>query len=429
MRQAQTTLVAFISLLFGSGAASAQTAALSLAQAQEMAIRNHPGLAAAALSAQSGESLIKEARAAYFPTLNANITAAAAESGATLSAGAITTSSLYTRAATGVIATQLVSDFGRTGKLAESAKLRSDALGRNVESTRAQLLLEVQVAYYEALAAQSVLAVSQQTLELRRLTLRQVDALAQSGLRSTVDVSFAQVNVSEAELVLSRAESGAQASHARLAAALGYERDQSFTLSDEPLPQPLSSDAQALIDHALQSRPDLAAFRLNHDALERFAEAEGRLKAPTISAVAVAGVAPWRDERLRESYSAASVNVSVPVLNGGLLGARSAEAALHAASAGKSAQEMAVQIARDVRVAWLAASDAFRRLDVTARLVAQADEAVRLARARYDNGLGSIVELNQGEVNQSEAQRIAASAKYDYLIAIAALNYAAGFTQ
>jgi outer membrane protein len=77
----------------------------------------------------------------------------------------------------------------------------------------------------------------------------------------------------------------------------------------------------------------------------------------------------------------------------------------------------------------MCASRAFRRLDVAARLVAQANEAVRLAQARYDNGLGSIVELNQGQVNQSESQRIAASAKYEYLIATATLNYAAGFIQ
>jgi outer membrane protein len=140
----------------------------------------------------------------------------------------------------------------------------------------------------------------------------------------------------------------------------------------------------------------------------------------------VIGAAPWRDDRLRESYSAAGVNVSVPILNGGLFGARSAEAALHAASAEKDAQGAALEIARDVRVAWLTASDAFRRLDVTARLVAQANEAARLSQARYDNGLGSIVELNQAQLNQTDAQRAAASAKYEYLITIATLNYAVG---
>ncbi len=125
-----------------------------------------------------------------------------------------------------------------------------------------------------------------------------MSALAQSGLRSTLDVSFAQVNVSQAELDLFRAENDAKASHARLSAAIGYDRDQPFSLTDEPLPPPLDPDVDALIAQAMRERPDLAALQLNRDALDRYADAEKRLKNPTITAAAVAGVAPVRDDRL-----------------------------------------------------------------------------------------------------------------------------------
>ncbi len=176
----------------------------------------------------------------------------------------------------------------------------------------------------------------------------------------------------------------------------------------------------------MHERPDLAALRHDQQALDRFADAEARLRNPTVSAAAAAGVAPLRDERLRETYSAAGVNVSVPILNGGLFGARRAEAQLRASAAGKEVEDATRQIARDVRVAWLEASDALRRLDVVARLVEQANDALRLAQARYDAGLGSIVELNQAQVNQTAAQMDAASAQYDYLITLATLNYATG---
>ncbi len=53
-------------------------------------------------------------------------------------------------------------------------------------------------------------------------------------------------------------------------------------------------------------------------------------------------------------------------------------------------------------------------------------EALRLAQARYDNALGSIVELNQAQLNQTSAEIAAASAKYEYLSRRAALNYAMG---
>jgi outer membrane protein len=197
-------------------------------------------------------------------------------------------------------------------------------------------------------------------------------------------------------------------------------------LSDEPLPPPLDPNVDGLIEQAKRERPDFAALELNRQALDRYADAEKDLRYPTIGAAAVAGVAPVRDPRLPESYSAAGINVSIPVFNGGLFKARHEEADAKAAAAAKDVQDLSLQIARDVQVAWLNSNDSFRRLDVTARMVAQANEALRLAQARYDAALGSIVELNTAQLNQTAAQIAAASAKYDYLNDRAALNYAMG---
>jgi len=343
-----------------------------------------------------------------------------------LSAGAVTTSSIYSRASTGIVANQLITDFGRTGSLVASAKLRNAAKNENVVNTRAEVVIEVQLAYYQALAALAVQRVAQATLDLRQLTLRQVSALAASALRSKVDVSFAEVAVSQAQLDLIHAQNDVRASHARLSAAMGYERDQPFTTVDEALPAPLNPDIDSLVAGALSARPDLATLRLNRDSLRSFAQAEKKLSDPTLSAGAVAGVAPVRDERLAQSYSGAGINLNIPILNGGLFKARREEAEAHAAAADKDTEALAVNVARDVQVAWLDANDAFQRLDVTARMVAEADEALRLAQARYDAALGSIVELNQAQVNQAAAQVAEATAKYEYLSRRADLNFAMG---
>jgi outer membrane protein len=401
-------------------------AAVSLAQAQQIALRNHPRIASAELAAKASGFVVKQVRSAYYPTVSGNVTGVGTEHGSVLSAGAVTTSSIYSRESNGLVANQLLSDFGRTASLEQSAKLRNASQDQNVTNTRAQVLVEVQQAYFRALNADSILSVARATLDLRRVTLRQVSALAASALRSKVDVSFAQVNESQAQLDLFRAENDATASHARLSAAMGYDRDQAFSLSDEPLPPALDPNVDALIEQAKRERPDLAALQLNKEALDRYADAERRLRNPTLSAAAVAGVAPVRDERLPESYSAAGINLNIPILNGGLFKARQEEAESRAAAASKDLQDLSLQIARDVRVAWLDANDAFRRLDVTARMVGEAKEALRLAQARYENLLGSIVELNQAQLNETSAEIAAASAKYEYLSRRAALSYAMG---
>lgn len=422
--------VAFLHVFVASGmictAAWGQSAVLSLAQAQETALRNHPRIASAALTARASEFVVKEVRSADYPTVSASITGVGSERNAVLSSGAVTTSSIFSRASSGVVASQLLTDFGRTSSLEHSAKLRNQSQNQNVNNVRAQVLLAVRSAYYQELASESILRVAQATLDLRRATLRQVSALAQSSLRSTLDVSFEEVNVSQAELDLFRAENDAKASHARLSAAMGYDRDQPFSLTDEPLPPPLDPDVDVLIAQAMRERPDFTALQLNRDALEQYAQAEKRLRNPTVIAAAVAGGAPVRDHRLPETYGAAGIIVSIPVLNGGLFKDRREEAELRAAAVTKDVQDLSIQIASDVQVAWLDANDALKRLDVTARMVAQANEALRLAQARYEGALGSIVELNQAQLNQASAEIAGAAAKYEYLNRRAALDYTMG---
>ena len=400
--------------------------ALTLAQAEEMAVQHHPRIASREFTAQASQAAVNEARAALFPTLSSNLTGVEAEHSSTLSAGALTTSSIYSRAALGVVASEMLTDFGRTSSLVQSAKLRNESQKQNIETVREQIRMQVRASYFEELAAESVLKVARATLGLRQLTLRQVTALARNSLRSTVDVSFAQVNVSQAQLDVLNAENNVRASHARLSAALGYQHEQPFSLVDEPMPPPLNTDVDALVTQALRERPDVAALRLNQESLDRYAEAEKRLRNPTISAAAAAGAAPVRDPRLQETYAAAGVNVNIPILNGGLYKARREEALARAASANKDLEDLSVGVARDVRVAWLNANDAFRRLDVTDRLVAEAKEALRLSQARYDASLGSIVELSQAQLNQTTAEIGAAAARYTYLSRRAALDYAMG---
>jgi outer membrane protein len=140
----------------------------------------------------------------------------------------------------------------------------------------------------------------------------------------------------------------------------------------------------------------------------------------------VAGALPAADPRLRSTYSAAGVNVSVPIFNGNLYAARHSEAELRAEAVDKDVEDLTVQVSEQVRLAWLEANTAFRRLDVTARLVAQAEQSLRLAQTRYDNGLGSIVELNQAQLSQVSAEIAAAGAKYEYLGRRAVLTFVMG---
>jgi outer membrane protein len=152
---------AFLLLLLSiSDVALAQAKRLTLAEAEELAMHGHPRAASAALIAAASRMGITEARAPFNPQVSGAVTGVAAEHGSTLAAGTIQTSSLYSRIAAGVTVSQLITDFGRTGNLVASAKARAAAQDRNAENVRSSIRIVVDQAYYEALAAASVLKVA-----------------------------------------------------------------------------------------------------------------------------------------------------------------------------------------------------------------------------------------------------------------------------
>jgi outer membrane protein len=273
---------------------------------------------------------------------------------------------------------------------------------------------------------EAVLHAAQEARSNRQLISTQISALAQSQLRSTLDVNFAAVLESEAELAVVRAESSVAQEREHLATAMGESQPITATLIDEPLPDILPPDASSYLSHGLAQRADLNAVISQQQAAQKFASAEKRLSYPTLNVIGAAGEVPYHDHTLHDNYATVGFNLNIPIFNGGLFTARHTEAELEAKARSRDVDEARLEVNEQVRNKWYQASEAFRSLDVSARLVAQSKEALRLAQARYDAGLGSIVELNQAQLSETSAEITAAGANYDYLSRRAELDYAAG---
>jgi outer membrane protein len=399
---------------------------LSLHDAEARALQNHPQVLAGQYTAQAGTEATREARSAFFPTAYGSVTGAEAQDGSRIAAGGLNNPIILDRAAAGVAVSQLLTDFGRTSDLVQTASLRAQALQQSAVTDRAEVLLRVDRAYFSALRTQAILRVAQDTVSARQLVADQIGALAQSNLKSGLDVSFAKVNLSEAQLLLLQARNDQAAAFAALAAALGQSDAPVYVLTEEPLPPTPPADEATLVAQALRDRPDVAAERLAHESAAKFADAEHALWFPTISALGAAGLAPYHQAGINSPYSAIGVNVSVPLTNGGLFSARHAEATLRARVEAERVRDLENRVSRDVRVALLDAQSGYQRLDLTNQLLEQAAQSQELAEARYNLGLSSIVELTQAQLNKTRAEIEQASARYDYQARIAALRYATG---
>lgn len=414
-----------------SAQATDQRSRLTRAEAEQMAIKNNPRVSVGRLLALAQHQVVRETRAAELPTATASITAVEAEDATRISAGSLTASRLFTHAGAGGGFTQLITDFGRTRNLVASSKLQEKAQNANALATTEDIVLATDQAFYDALQAQALLKVAQQNVDTRQTTDKQVSEMTKNKLKSTLDLSFADVNLSQAKLLLLDARNNADSTMAALDAVLGLDRLVIYDLVDETSPlQPPPLDADSLVQLGLQQRPDLQALNYNQQAAVKFTHAERDQLFPTISAAGTVGSVPIRPAEyyVANWWGGIGVNMNIPVFNGFLYTSQAKEAAIRAQAASEQSRDLRDRIVRDIRTSWLAANTAFQRVAVTAELLKEANLALTLAQTRYRLGLSSIVELSQAQYQQTDAAISNTNAQYQYRLALATLNFQVGTT-
>jgi outer membrane protein len=401
----------------------------TLKQAEAYALQNHPQIAAAASNADAIRQEIREARSAFFPQIYGESDSVYARDGESRLAASegLSNSTVFSRQSDGVVLSQLITDFGRTYELTESAHFRASAASDRTNVARAIVVLSVDRSYLDVLRSNAVLRVADETVKARDLAFRQVSALAKTGLKSTLDVNFAQVTLSQAQLLLIQSKSFLDQAEAQLSTALGFADAQHFILTEEPLDEHLPVSPNGLIQEAMNQRPELANLRNELEASQRFAKAQDASKYPKITAMAAGGVNPIANHAdFQNTYYMAGVNVEIPITTGGNLQAQAKEAHLFARAATDNLIDAQNTIGRDVRVAWLDTKTAHEQIAVTVQMVQAANQAQRLAQTRYKLGTSSIVEFTQAQLNYTQAELQETSARYDYQNGRALLNFATG---
>jgi outer membrane protein len=399
--------------------------ALTVKGAETLAMQNNPQISVARLTALASREVTREVRSALWPSAGLNLTGVDSSTNARITAGGLSNSTVYQRAAAGVTVNQLITDFGRTTNLTASAELAAKAENQNAAATKEQILLAVDQAFYDALQAQAVVAVAEGTVNARQTVVDQIAALFQAKLRSQLDFSFANVSLAQAKLLLLDAQNNENAALASLAAVLGYSSLQNFQLVEDATAITLPPvNVDDLISQALAIRPEMLALNFQLRSDQKFTAAQRDAFFPTVEAMGVAGETPFRDPIITANwYGAVGVNVNIPVFNGFLLTAREREARFRAQATQSRLLDLRNRISRDVRTSWLSANAAYQKLSVAQQLLDQANLSVDLAQTRYKLGLSSIVELTQAELQQTQAQIGNAQAGYDYRLALAILQY------
>jgi len=403
---------------------------LSLGEAVRTALANQPALRRAEAEVAAAEAEVKQVRADYFPQLTFSGIGKVGLSGATSALGlpGFPASPFYRNAAYSANWYQTIFDFGRTKHRLASQKALSDSARLKMRAEEDRTILAVRKAYFNALEAQQLQRVAEETVAERRLTLEQVQAYFTAGLRSRLDASLAEANLAEARGNLIQARSAVATAFAALRATMGVERAQTYELETPPTEILSLPPAEALVLAGFHNRPDLRALDLKLRALTEevgFARAQ---RLPEIRGFAAGGQGRFNGTTVKpvQRHGLGALGLLFPLFTGGRLEAARDEAEAEVQAASASRAELRQQIRLEVTQGYYQLNDSAERIGVAALQQKAAQETLNLAKARFQVGLSSFLEVVTAEVAAAKADTNYAQVQFDYQRARAGLEFATG---
>lgn len=398
---------------------------ISLSQALELAKRNNNDLQVSVLRLEQSKSVLREAQAALFPSvdLSADVTNSR-NVGTTLQFDqARTTNPLVgdppsntTLSGTAQIKYDIYTSGRRNGAIQEAEeRIRVQEL--DVERQSEEIRLNVSKAYYDLQQTDENVRISQSAVENAQASLKDAMALEKAGVGTRFDVLRSQVNLANSQQDLTNAISQQQIARRKLAPLLNLPQSVSISAGD---PVKLAGLWQHPLEQSIvtayQNRPELqqnlAQRKIGEAQIKQALSSSG----PQVSLVGRYNLLDQFDDQtsVSDGYSL-GLQASINLYSGGAGTARAAQAKTSIAIAETQFSEQRNQIRFQVEQAYSTQASSLENVQTSNVALEQAKESLRLARLRFQAGVGTqsdvINALN--DLTRSEGNRVKAILDYN----------------
>jgi outer membrane protein len=284
--------ISVVALLTGSVRAAEPASILSLHEAIETAVHNHPIISAAQSRVEAADARITRAGSGFLPQLNFREYASRTDNpmwafGTKLNQGMITQKDFdpdrlnnpdaINNFASTFSATWPIFDSGQTLYGWRQSLLNQKASEQMLQRTRQEVICQTIVSYVGLLLAQENLTVVQQTLETAHADLKMVQSRYAGGFVVKSDLLQAQVHIADLEQQHLEADSQVEVARADLNAAMGLPIDRRFTLiSVLAAGDEINGSMEQWEDTALLQRADLKQLQFP-GRLPAFLQSGGQL--------------------------------------------------------------------------------------------------------------------------------------------------------
>ncbi len=330
---------------------------------------------------------------------------------------------------------QSIYEGGRIVSSLRAARLTREQALLNYQTVVADTVLEIQIAYDDVLVFEQEIKVQEASVELRSRELADTSRRFEAGTVPRFNVLRSEVELANARPALIRARNRFRITKNNLANLLGFNVPVG-TLEDIPLhltgslqAEPYEINLPRAIELALEKRSELGSLRKTQALRkEDVNNARGGYK-PSLQAFAGydAHSSLFSSDLSRELHGwITGVQLSWDLFDGGRTMGRVMETTALYERAGVELEDLARRIELEVRTAFSNFIESRELLESQKKVVEQAEEAVRLARARNEAGTGTQLDELSAQTALTDALTTQLRALRDYSVTKARLERATG---
>jgi outer membrane protein len=330
----------------------------------------------------------------------------------------------------------LVFDFGKREATVDSAKQEKLAAGADVIQVNQALAFQIASAYYQLVTAQERLQAAQDTLRTAQTTQDAAENRLNNGLATLPDVLNARAETAQAVFDEESADGDEKIARVKLTEAVGADPSPEILIDSErnaPLPERLSMSIEALIDRAMENRPELMAQTLKIRATEaqvRAARAEYKPQIVLLGSAAQTSVWPTADYgelgHASEPTWSAALGVNWRIFDGG---ARKNELLIAESKRREAEDDLTEEVdrtTREVWIAYIAFRTALRKHDAAVALLESANLSYSASLDAYKYGVKNIVDVVTAEKQLAQARLSSVSARSELFVEAVSLEFTTG---
>lgn len=392
-------------LLLQPTGAFAAALELSLDDSIAQALQNNSTIKMAASDREKAKWGIKEAESGQLPSVALSSSAARSKNSSSVESSDNFNNSVK-------LNWQLYSG-GRVEGVIKQAKLNDDIADLGIVKTRQQVILDTTTAYFTVLQNRNMVKVSQDTVDSLTQHLTNVQAQFDAGVVAKGDVLRSEVELSNAQQNLTKAQNSYELAIANLNNIIGVPLDTETSLKNDLTYVAYDVSLDDSVQLALKNRPEVSQSEANMAIAKTGVKIADSGRLPTVN-LSVADSKSGAEFPGNMNNWSASVMANWNIFDAGVTSAKIKQAEATVDKTAEQDKEMKSNIELEVRQSYLSMKEAEKRINTTQVAVDKAAEDLKISQAKYYAGVGTNLDVIDAQLSLTQAKTNYTQSLYDY---------------